>query len=778
MEVLKRKCTSLFEPPDRKIIIQATKDVHNIVSEATHLLKAYYLQQYESLYPTEEQVVVDTSAPDVSDSLLSTCCLIVQGVNKLPTRVRKPTVQKPETVNNKKPMSEDEKKKLEKKQKEKQIEKENKVTLNHSDFKGALQCYEDTFPTTNHITTKLSLSYILAYSVEQTMTAYNNNIIMHFPKYVKKYIYCTLLNALDKPKGDKQAKKEAALVSNHVLYDYELKAETSLDIDMLRRLLIPVIAKRTDKNGKEYDVNRLYDLKSRPWVYLQRMVWMNRAFESSKFSAINPKIRKLYNPLSLISTLVPGHIRLDTSGIGQLLMTKKKIEDFVKAYKDNYQIVLKMENKADMLSSYNKLTGKSASDFEKAEYATRFWQFICKFGKKYKDVVKTKRTDGSIWVFDNAVATDGYSISFQITTIENFKRKDKFKKAIELDESVESVKPVEIVETIKVSEFHSLVQAEADTTIEWWNKLDDKNQYRLLANDPGKSDIMYVTDGLRKLRYTKGMRDQETHKKARHMVSKRLRDKGKVMGTFETKKELLANPSVHDFETKYMSETCKKSCIYKSFIEYWKRRRELMNKQQVYDRPFFRQAKFLVYTKTKSSERKFFNKLEDVFLKPGQARVPKWMDKEGATTSPFINFVKNQSNKSDATKLLIGWGDWGRSPNLKGSAPTPGIGLRRRAAQRFETITIPEAYTSKTCPCCQTRTLINPKVGEKYVTAKHHLLRCTNDDCMCSWWNRNVTGSFNIMKRFVEGLQGPHCAGTKPCHTQSPTTTELMVSHQ
>ncbi len=43
-----------------------------------------------------------------------------------------------------------------------------------------------------------------------------------------------------------------------------------------------------------------------------------------------------------------------------------------------------------------------------------------------------------------------------------------------------------------------------------------------------------------------------------------------------------------------------------------------MNKQQVYDRPFFRQAKFLVYTKTKSSERKFFNKLEDVFLKSSE----------------------------------------------------------------------------------------------------------------------------------------------------------------
>jgi hypothetical protein len=62
-----------------------------------------------------------------------------------------------------------------------------------------------------------------------------------------------------------------------------------------------------------------------------------------------------------------------------------------------------------------------------------------------------------------------------------------------------------------------------------------------------------------------------------------------------------------------------------------------MYKQQVYDCPFVRQAKFLVYTKTKSSERKFFNELDDVFLKPGQAKVPKWMDKDDAIT--YIHYI-------------------------------------------------------------------------------------------------------------------------------------------
>ena len=102
-------------------------------------------------------------------------------------------------------------------------------------------------------------------------------------------------------------------------------------------------------------------------------------------------------------------------------------------------------------------------------------------------------------------------------------------------------------------------------------------------------------------------------------------------------------------------------------------------------------------------------------------------------------------------KIVVGWGNWGRSPNLKGSAPTPGIGFRRRAQTRFQTVTVDEHFTSQDCPCCGERKLENPKIGKEQVS-KHHLLHCRNEACQCRWWNRNVVGSLNILIRFMKGL--------------------------
>ena len=124
-------------------------------------------------------------------------------------------------------------------------------------------------------------------------------------------------------------------------------------------------------------------------------------------------------------------------------------------------------------------------------------------------------------------------------------------------------------------------------------------------------------------------------------------------------------------------------------------------------------------------------------------------------------------------KFIIGWGNWGRNPNLKHSAPTPGIGFRRRAANHFMTVTVPEHDTSKTCPYCRTKTLENPnvaKVGEEPIT-RHHLLRCTNVKCKSRWWNRNNAGSFNILYRMYETIRPdqtpcPSCgSGTLPTQT-------------
>ncbi len=104
-------------------------------------------------------------------------------------------------------------------------------------------------------------------------------------------------------------------------------------------------------------------------------------------------------------------------------------------------------------------------------------------------------------------------------------------------------------------------------------------------------------------------------------------------------------------------------------------------------------------------------------------------------------------------RIIIGYGNWGKNPNRKGSAPTPGIGIRRRIEKRFKSITTNEHFTSQTDPISQkVKVFENPKVG-KDQQSRRHLLRCTNVETPCRWGNRNVVGSYNILRRFLGSLK-------------------------
>jgi hypothetical protein len=353
----------------------------------------------------------------------------------------------------------------------------------------------------------------------------------------------------------------------------------------------------------------------------------------------------------------------------------------------------------------------------------------------------------------------------------------------------------------------------------------DKNA-KVISDDPGKKDISCMSDGIKTICYTRGMRNKDTYKNPRKKESNRIRNKTIVKGMYTYTKddgtiETLTDPTLLDYETKYMSETSKKSCFYMNYKNYYLRKLHLIKiSMNAYSRKFFRQAKFLVYCTTKSSEHQFFNRVQDKFNAPNTNTVPKWMTKppqnkmmkkliddilanasKGVPTetklpvntekkklkkaekkrkkkkrwtkkeyneiikkSEKLNKVnidivkklnkeikhKNIENKNiKKTNLYIGWGNWGRCPNLKGNAPTPGIGHKRRACSHFTVATTPEQNTSNTCPCCQTKTLENPEVGKDHIE-KHHLLRCTNEKCLCRWWNRNPVGSFNILRNIFE----------------------------
>lgn len=636
IQVIKRKATGFFKSSDISIIKGAVQDVHSIITNASILVRAYYLDWFQQSQ--------DDEVLEIDHSMVSFACNIVQGVTKAPTR--------------KGPLQ------------------EAKIKI-FNDMHRVYKNLYDKFGKYPKVVSDLSLSHILSYSIDNLLTAYENNIHSHFPKYPKRYIVCDLLT---RGFDYKEAKKLATLITNKLLYDVPLPKDIQAPIDY--EFLVP--KKMTIKK-----LPRCWDLKVHPWVYLPKMVLINQALETD-FPLVQARYRKLLNPLPFHSSFIPMHVRFDTSGIAQLLMSQERIQDFKTLYElEHPQETLNMKTKRDMLNSFEKLFGRPPlSNLEAGAYATDLWGFLTNLRdcRQWKDLSFNHE-----WTFDNAVVTDGVSISFQVIDKQSFGRKvlkGRQKKTPREEESKEDLDPV---------------------------------NYKVLACDPGKRDILAITDGFTTICYTKGKRDQDTYKDARQKASlKRRRQTG-----------------VEEFESQVLNRYCKRSCIpfvFKGYVCCRKRQEQKL--QEVYNHPIFRQFKFLSHCKTKSSETCFMDKVTKTFSSPCSKIVK--------------GKVATEQMKTNASKggmgIIIGWGNWGKAPNaIKGCCPTPGIGIRRRFESRFKTVTVDEHMTSQTCPCCSNeRSLKKAKIND---TTKHHLLRCTNEECQSRWWNRNVAGSFNILLR-------------------------------
>jgi hypothetical protein len=117
------------------------------------------------------------------------------------------------------------------------------------------------------------------------------------------------------------------------------------------------------------------------------------------------------------------------------------------------------------------------------------------------------------------------------------------------------------------------------------------------------------------------------------------------------------------------------------------------------------------------------------------------------------------------------YGNWGRDPNLRNSAPTLGVGLRRRLARRFRTVTVDEHLTSSVCASCHTRNVVDPidrsytRDGRRHDRPLHSLLRCQNEMCSSKWWARDVMGVVNILCNGLHVLRhgAGHAAFRRPC---------------
>jgi hypothetical protein len=219
-----------------------------------------------------------------------------------------------------------------------------------------------------------------------------------------------------------------------------------------------------------------------------------------------------------------------------------------------------------------------------------------------------------------------------------------------------------------------------DLSIEQLDTLKERN---IVGCDPGKHSLVYMMDKQgNKLQYTASQRKIESYGKRNQRILLQERSKHKII-----EKETIV--SSHN----------SKSVDYNKFKTYLVEKDKL-NKEtsDFYRREVWRKMKFRQYSYGKKSIDTFLNKIKETF----------------------------------GENILIGYGNWSRSSQMKYTMPTMNKGLRKLIHKKYDTITINEFYTSQ--KCCECRNPLQHYKDTKGVEI-YRLFTCSN--CV-SCENKNI----------------------------------------
>jgi hypothetical protein len=243
-------------------------------------------------------------------------------------------------------------------------------------------------------------------------------------------------------------------------------------------------------------------------------------------------------------------------------------------------------------------------------------------------------------------------------------------------------------------------------------QLDELKPRNIVGCDPGKRSLVYMMDGNgNKLQYTAPQRKMESKAKCNQRILLEEKKKHGVIG----------------LETELSSENSK-SVDYEKFKSYLVEKDKLNKKVlDFYQRETWRKMKFRQYSYGKKSMDTFLNKIKETF----------------------------------GENILIGYGNWSRSTQMKHFMPTMNKGLRKQIHKKYDTITINECNTSKKCcECYNNLDYYRHKNGEK----QFRLLVCSN--CVrpqvkqTVFRTRDANSSINIMnltKCWIEKQERPLC---------------------
>ena len=228
-------------------------------------------------------------------------------------------------------------------------------------------------------------------------------------------------------------------------------------------------------------------------------------------------------------------------------------------------------------------------------------------------------------------------------------------------------------------------------------QLENLKSRNIVGLDPGKRSLVYMMDGEgNKLQYTAPQRKKESMAKRNQII---LQGEKK-------------NNKINEYEN-VLSLQNSKSINYNRFKSYLVEKNRL-NKQTIdfYKKEVWRKMKFRQYC--------YGNKSIDTFL--------------------------NNIEKKFGENILICYGNWSRTSQMKHFMPTMNKGLRKLIHKRYDTITINECNTSKKCCDCfqDLKHYRNKENKEEF-----RLLVCSNcvscENKKIVFRTRDANSSINIM---------------------------------
>jgi hypothetical protein len=219
----------------------------------------------------------------------------------------------------------------------------------------------------------------------------------------------------------------------------------------------------------------------------------------------------------------------------------------------------------------------------------------------------------------------------------------------------------------------------------------------IVGLDPGKRSLVYMMDGQgNKLQYTAPQRKKESMVKRNQVILQREKKNNKI----------------NEYEN-VLSLQNSKSVNYNHFKSYLVEK-DILNKQTIefYKKEVWRKMKFRQYS--------YGNKSLDIFL--------------------------NNIEKTFGENILICYGNWSRTSQMKHFMPTMNKGLRKLIHKRYDTITINECNTSKKCcDCFQDLKYYRNKENKE----EFRLLVCSNcvscENKKIVFRTRDANSSINIM---------------------------------